>query len=93
MSNHDELSKAEERLRQLQLQQGLANKENTKKAESIDALSIGIDLVSSIIAGLVIGYWLDKFFDSKPIFIIIFVIVGSLAAAKIIWQKLNIKNR
>lgn len=93
MPHRDELSKAEERLRQLKLQHGLANTKNGKKVVSIDALSIAIDLVSSIMVGLVIGYWLDKFFDSKPICIIIFVLVGSLAGAKIIWQKLNIKNR
>lgn len=93
MSYRDELSAAEERLRQLRLQHALANKKGVKANEQVGALSIAIDLVSSIMIGLLIGFWLDKFFESKPVCMIIFLLVGSLAGVKIIWQKLNIKNK
>lgn len=93
MSDEDELFKAEERLKQIKLQHNISSIKGSKFVGTIDALSIAIDLVSSIIVGLLFGFWLDKIFDSKPICIIIFALVGSLAGAKIIWQKLNIKNK
>lgn len=93
MSYQDELSAAEERLKQLRSHHSLSSTKDLKVIEKVGALSIAIDLVSSIMVGLLIGFWLDKFFDSKPICMIIFLLVGSLAGAKIIWQKLNIKNK
>ena len=44
---------------------------------------IGISLFSHIIISMVIGYGLDTFFNTKPLFIIIFIILGFIAA---MWQ-------
>ena len=38
-----------------------------------------MDLVSSIIAGVLIGLGLDKIFLTKPIFFIIFLLLGFIA--------------
>ena len=93
MSYQDELSAAEERLKQLRLRRSLFRTKGKRATGEVGPLSIAIDLVSSIMVGLLIGFWLDKFFDSKPICMIIFLFIGSLAGGKIIWQKLNIKNK
>ena len=39
-------------------------------------LKSGVELVSAIIVALVIGVFLDNYFQSKPIFLIIFLILG-----------------
>ncbi|MAI76949.1 MAG: hypothetical protein CBC25_06820 [Pelagibacteraceae bacterium TMED65] len=53
-----------------------------------------MDLVSSIIAGILIGLGLDKFFLTKPIFFIIFLLLGIITGFYNIFksmQKLNKK--
>ncbi len=42
-------------------------------------LKSGVELVSAIIVALVIGIFLDNYFQSKPIFLIIFLILGFAA--------------
>ena len=39
-------------------------------------LKISLDLISSIIVGVLIGLGLDKIFLTKPIFFIIFLVLG-----------------
>ena len=39
-------------------------------------LKISLDLISSIIVGTLIGYGLDKIFSTKPVFFIIFLVLG-----------------
>ena len=39
-------------------------------------LKISLDLISSIIVGVLIGYGLDKIFSTKPVFFIIFLVLG-----------------
>lgn len=43
---------------------------------------VGTHLASSIIVGLVIGFYLDKWLDTKPWFIIIFLFAGIAAGFK-----------
>ena len=54
------------------------NRDDFKTNYSI-GLKISMDLVSSIIAGILIGLGLDKFFLTKPIFFIIFLLLGIIA--------------
>jgi len=42
-------------------------------------LKLGVELISAIIVGLVIGLFLDNYFQSKPIFLFIFLILGFAA--------------
>ena len=42
-------------------------------------LKISLDLISSIIVGSLIGYGLDKIFSTKPVFFIIFLVLGIIA--------------
>ena len=48
---------------------------NNKQGYSL-GLKISMDLVSSIIAGVLIGLGVDKIFSTKPIFFIIFLLLG-----------------
>ena len=42
-------------------------------------LKISLDLISSIIVGVLIGHGLDKIFSTKPVFFIIFLVLGVIA--------------
>ena len=55
------------------------------------AFNIAIELVAGIIVGLIIGLFFDNLFDSKPVFLIICLMVAMIATFKLIWNK-YIKN-
>ena len=50
-----------------------------KKNEVGFGMRIGTDLVAALMIGLGIGYLLDSYFETKPIFLIIFFFAGSAA--------------
>ena len=60
-----------------------AKKTSSKSPKLNNNLSIGfkisLDLVSPIIAGILIGIGVDKFFSTKPIFFVIFLLLGIVA--------------
>ncbi|AFE52482.1 hypothetical protein MA5_01480 [Rickettsia prowazekii str. GvV257] len=60
---------------------------NSKIQQKINPFSIALDLVSGTIVGLLIGILTDKFFNSKPLFLIIFTIIGMIAGFNIIRRK------
>ena len=39
-------------------------------------LKISLDLISSIVVGTLIGFGLDKIFSTKPVFFVIFLVLG-----------------
>ena len=57
----------------------MKKEENHLKTNYSIGLKISMDLVSSIIAGVLIGLGLDKIFLTKPIFFIIFLLLGIVA--------------
>ena len=59
----------------------LRNKENTPKKISGYGvgMKISLDLFSSILVGTMIGLGIDKFFSTKPIFLLIFLVLGIIA--------------
>ncbi|MEE2694944.1 MAG: AtpZ/AtpI family protein [Pseudomonadota bacterium] len=42
-------------------------------------LKISLDLISSTIVGILIGLGIDKIFSTKPIFFVIFLVLGIIA--------------
>ena len=55
-------------------------------------LKISLDFISSIIVGALIGYGLDKIFLTKPVFFIIFLVLGIITGFYSLFktvQKLN----
>ncbi len=56
------------------------NKNNLKKNKNLKDINIvfksGIELVSPVIVAVFIGIFLDNYFQSKPVFLIIFLILG-----------------
>lgn len=60
-------------------------KKNNINPESY-GLKIGTDLLASCIVGTVLGIYLDKFFDTKPILLIICLIFALIAALSTIFK-------
>ncbi|MDO8426425.1 MAG: AtpZ/AtpI family protein [Deltaproteobacteria bacterium] len=51
--------------------------------------SMGITMVASTFIGLLIGIYLDKFFSTKPVFTIIFLILGIAAGFKSMFETIK----
>jgi ATP synthase protein I len=51
------------------------------------AFNIAVEIVSGVLVGLLVGLFFDNLFDSKPIFLIICIIMSIFAAFKSIWSK------
>ncbi|GEM_PF-408713 len=49
----------------------------------------GLELVASIAAGTLIGLWLDKTFDTKPLFLIALFFLGVITGFVNIWRITN----
>ena len=60
-----------------------------KKNNISTAFSIATELVSGAIVGVIIGLFFDKIFDSKPLFLIICILLGVMASFKNIWQSIK----
>jgi len=44
--------------------------------------SLGLEMGLSVVIGITIGYYLDKFFNTSPYLMILFMLFGVAAAAK-----------
>ena len=56
------------------------DKGNGSNAASLGkALKISTELVASVVVGSTIGFILDSWFDTKPLLIIVFFIIGVIA--------------
>lgn len=56
------------------------------------ALRIASDLIAGIAVGLAIGYELDRWTGHKPLFIIVFTILGMGAGMRNVWRVVNVIN-
>ncbi len=47
---------------------------------------VGVELVSALLVGLAIGWTLDHFLKTKPLFLILFVLLGGVAGILDVWR-------
>ena len=73
----------------------LKNKKNTPKKMSGYGvgMKISLDLFSSIFVGTMIGLGIDKFFSTKPIFLLIFLVLGIIAGFYNLYKSAQNLNR
>ncbi|BBK34558.1 hypothetical protein STHU_51920 [Allostella humosa] len=50
------------------------------------AFRIGVDLVSALIVGVGIGWFLDRTFETMPLFLVLFFFLGAAAGALNVWR-------
>lgn len=84
----------EERLKAARRRQGLEPqpKPEGKGAEDFGpsplsiGLRVGVELASALAVAFAIGYGLDRWFGTAPVFIIIFVLLGGAAGVLNVWR-------
>ena len=80
----------EERLRAARLRQGLEPAPTAPGAGDASALSaglrIGVELVSALAVATAIGWGLDRWLHTLPLFLIIFVLLGGAAGIRSVWR-------
>lgn len=66
------------------------NKKKNKHFESLGLASImGIHMVSGVIVGMAFGYYLDKFFGTKPWLLLLFLILGIIAGYRNMFREMQ----
>ena len=55
-------------------------------------LRVGVEMVSALAVAVVIGWWLDNFFHTKPFLLALFVLLGGAAGVAIVWRLLMPKR-
>lgn len=73
MNSIEELSKKIEEYKQRQ------NNKKVKKKENA-AVYVLAELLAAVIVGVMIGLGLDYYFETKPVFMIIFFIIGAISS-------------
>ena len=54
--------------------------------EGSKALRMGTDFTAAIVVGVVLGYWIDRWLDTKPFGIIIFLFLGFAAGVMSLYR-------
>lgn len=85
--NKDKFGKIQERIDKYKVK----NTPLKKGVNSSKAFNIAVELLAGAIVGLIIGMFFDNLFDSKPIFLIICIILAMVASFRSIWKN-NIKS-
>ncbi|MEY3196702.1 MAG: putative F0F1-ATPase subunit Ca2+/Mg2+ transporter [Pseudomonadota bacterium] len=64
-------------------------KQNNQKKRSNNPINIATDLVSGVFVGFWMGFYLDKWLDTKPLFMIICLLLGMAAALRMIFREMK----
>ncbi len=87
MTNKNNL---EDKIKQFKQKNQKVTKNRINQIHSLSTgAMIGIEIVSGVLIGVIIGTFFDKLFTSKPIFLIICILLGSVASFRTIWLKLK----
>lgn len=86
----DELENLKNKLDQIKSKRAAKESSSGKKSDSQDnmnnGLRAGMELVVSIIAGTLIGLWLDAEFGTKPIFMLALLFLGIITGFVNVWR-------
>lgn len=91
--NKKDLENLQERIKNFKTSEENSASPSKPTYQTFNPLIIATELVAGSTVGVIIGVFLDKMFDSKPIFFIICLLIGVLASIKIIWQKFITKKQ
>ncbi len=51
-------------------------------------LRVGVELLAALVVGLAIGWWLDSWLHTRPILLVLFVLLGGAAGIANVWRLL-----
>jgi len=72
----------EQRLNRAQQKAQSAPEDEKSDGASNIAFRMGVDLVAGTGVGAFMGFWVDKWFDTKPLFFIVLFILGFVAGLR-----------
>jgi len=81
MKKIDELQEKIDKLKSNNVKTGVSKK------NSSPIIDIAAELVAGVLVGVIIGLMMDNLFASKPLFLIICIILAVVAAFRSIWKK------
>jgi ATP synthase protein I len=82
----------EERLRAARDRAGLGAAPAEKRADPLSgppwaiAARVGVELVAALAVGVGIGWLLDRWLHTKPVFLAIFLVLGGAAGVRNVWR-------
>ena len=82
----DELVTLKERINELQKK---CEEEGSKTKISLRqswGLTIAIEIVASVITGVIVGVFLDKLFATKPVLLLVSLIISIIACVKVLYS-------
>lgn len=77
----DDIKKLDAQIKELQRKQKMETKNPQNKFVSAYQVGsrVAVELVSGVLVGAAVGYFLDKMFNTQPIMLVIFLIFGGAA--------------
>lgn len=86
----NDLEELQRKLDDIQAQRKSKEKTTEEKAQSSENMNVGLragsELVVSIVAGAMIGLWLDAEFGTKPIFLLALLFLGIITGFVNVWR-------
>tara|TARA_B100001123_G_C15215341_1_gene988992 strand:- start:835 stop:1128 length:294 start_codon:yes stop_codon:yes gene_type:complete len=79
VNNKSKIDNLKKRINNLDKNENIKNSRLKNKKGVSFGFRIGVELVSAIAVGTIIGIFVDKYLGSKPFGLIIFFILGSMA--------------
>jgi ATP synthase protein I len=82
----------DERLRAAQLRQGLRTPTASPDAAGQGfsplgvGLRVGVEMVSALVVGVLIGWGLDRWLHTSPVLLAVFVLLGGAAGVANVWR-------
>lgn len=55
-------------------------------------LRVGVEMVSALVVALAIGWYLDRWLHTTPLFLVVFVILGGAAGVANVWRVVGPKK-
>jgi ATP synthase protein I len=49
-------------------------------------MRVGVELVSALVVAVAIGYGLDRWLHTLPLFLVLFVVLGGVAGVMNVWR-------
>jgi len=90
MTDDKRLTDIKSKLNSLKSAKETEEKKHADKFEDTESMSVGLragaELITSIAAGGLIGYGLDRWLDTKPIFLIAMLILGVITGFVNVWR-------
>ncbi len=81
--DRERLERLEKRIGEMKGGKAPASKMEEHHAQAHLAWRMVIELVTGIVIGFGIGYWLDSVFGTKPVFMVLFILLGFAAGVRV----------